>query len=95
VRLRLAATMHSGTACWGVLDGTGERWLVLPDRLQSEYEFQVNDSTTIKPVLADCTGVPGNTTPVKATIRDGAYATWPARGELYVDELVRAFQQRR
>jgi hypothetical protein len=95
VRLRLAATVEAGTACWGVLDGTGTRWLVLPDRLQSEYEFQVNDTGTVKPVLAECTGVPGNTTPVQATILDGSYATWPARGELYVDEMVRAFQQRR
>jgi hypothetical protein len=95
VRLRVAATVHAGTACWGVLDGTGTRWLVLPDRLQPEYEFQVNDSQTIKPVLADCTGVPGNTTPVQATIFDGGYATWPGRGVLYVDELVRAFQQQR
>lgn len=95
VRLRLAAEIQNGRACWGVLDGTGERWLVLPDRLEAEYEFQVNDSGTIKPVLADCTGAPRDVAPVKATIFDGSFATWPARGELYVDELVREFRRRR
>ena len=95
MRLRLAATIQNGRACWGVLDGTGQRWLVLPDRLETEYEFQVNDSRTIKPVLADCTGAPRDVAPVRATIFDGSFATWPARGELYVDELVREFRRRR
>lgn len=95
MRLRLAADVQNGRACWGVLDDTGKRWLVLPDRLAAEYEFQVNDSRTITPVLADCTGVPRDVAPVKATIFDGSSASWPARGELYVDEFVREFRRRR
>ena len=95
VRLRFDVTVQSGTACIGVLDGTGKRWLVLPDRLQTTYEFQVNDSRTIKPVLANCSGTPAGIVPITAVIRAGSYATWSERGELYVDQLMREYRQAR
>lgn len=95
VRLRFDLTIQTGTACIGVLDGTGKRWLVLPDRLQTIYEFQVNDSRTIKPVLANCSGTPVGIVPITAIIRDGSYASWSERGELYVDQLMREYRQAR
>ena len=95
VRLRFDITIQSGTACIGILDGTGKRWLVLPDRLQATYEFQVNDSRTIKPVLANCSGTPVGLVPITAVIRGGSYATWSERGELYIDQLMREYRQAR
>jgi hypothetical protein len=92
VRLRLDITVNSGTACIGVLDGTGKSWLVLPDRFQSAYEFQVNDSHTVKPVLANCSGSPSGIVPISAVIRDGSYARWSERGELYIDQLMREYR---
>ena len=95
VRLQLDISITSGTACIGVLDGTGKRWLVLPDRFQSTFEFQVNDSRTVKPVLANCSGSPAGIVPIEAVIRSGRYARWSERGELYIDQLMREYRQAR
>jgi hypothetical protein len=95
VRLQLDITVETGTACIGVLDGTGRRWLVLPDRFNATYEFQVNDSETIKPVLANCSGTPAGIVPINAVIRNGSYARWSERGELYVDQLMREYRRAR
>ncbi|MDP1571627.1 MAG: hypothetical protein Q8L86_16655 [Vicinamibacterales bacterium] len=92
VRIRPAITIQAGRACFGVLDGTEERWLVAPDALLPEYEFVVNDSATVKPVLANCNGTPEGIVPTEATIGDGSYALWPEREGLYVDELMREFR---
>lgn len=92
MRLRVPVTVSEGRGCLGVLDETEMRWLLAPDRLLPEYEFQVNDSRTVKPVLADCSGSPAAVTPLRAVIGDGSYALWSNREELYVDELVREFR---
>lgn len=91
MRIRFAVEVVSGTACLGVLDGTGMRWLVLPDKLQAEYEFQVNDSDTVKPVLANCSASPTGIVPIKAVIGPGSYALWSEREEPYTDLLIRMF----
>ena len=91
MRLRVPVTVTAGRGCLGVLDQSELRWLVAPDRLAPEYEFSINDSRTVKPVLADCSGSPAAVTPLRATIGDGSYALWSDRGELYVDQLMRAF----
>lgn len=95
MRIRVPVTVTAGRACFGVLDGTEERWLIAPDRLLPEYEFVINDSRTIKPVLANCNGVPDNIAPTRATIGPGSYASWPDREELYVDQLMREFRNAR
>jgi hypothetical protein len=92
MRLRVPITVTAGRGCLGVLDETELRWLLAPDRLLPEYEFLVNDSHTVKPVLADCSGSPSAVTPLRATISDGAYALWSERDELYVDQLMREFK---
>lgn len=95
MRLRVPVTVTSGRGCLGVLDQTELRWLVAPDKLAPEYEFSINDSRTVKPVLADCSGSPSAVTQLRATIGDGSYALWSDRGELYVDQLMRAFSDAR
>lgn len=92
MRLSVPVTVSEGRGCLGVLDGTELRWLLAPDRLLPEYEFQINDSRTVKPVLADCSGSPGAVTRLRATIGNGSYALWSNREELYVDQLVREFR---
>jgi hypothetical protein len=92
VQLRVPVTLTAGSACLGVLDGTGMRWLVAPDRLAPEYEFVVNDSTSVMPVLANCSSSPVGIVPIQATIGDGSYALWSDQEELYVDQLMRAFR---
>lgn len=92
MRLRVPVSVSDGRGCLGVLDETEMRWLVAPDRLLPEYEFTVNDSRTVKPVLADCSGPPGAVTKLRATIGNGAYAMWSNKEELYVDQLVREFR---
>lgn len=91
MRIRFAMTIVSGTACLGVLDGTGMAWLVVPDKLQAEYEFQINDSDTVKPVLANCSSSPTGIIPIKAVIGPGSYALWSEREEPYTDLLMRMF----
>lgn len=91
MRLRVPVTVTAGRGCLGVLDETDMRWLVPPERLSPEYEFTINDSRKVKPVLADCSGGPGAVVPLRATIGNGSYALWSTKGELYVDQLVRAF----
>lgn len=91
MRIRFAVKVVSGTACLGVLDGTGMRWLVLPEKLETEYEFQVNDSATVKPVLANCSSSPTGIVPIKAVIGPGSYALWSEREEPYTDLLMRMF----
>ena len=95
MRLRVPVAVAEGRACLGVLDGTEERWIVAPDRLMPEYEFQINDSTTVKPVLANCSGSPKDVVPVQATIGDGSYALWSDKEDLYVDQLMREFRNAR
>lgn len=92
LRLRVPVTVQAGRACFGVLDGTEERWLIAPDHLLPEYEFVINDSRTVKPVLANCNGTPQDIAPTRATIGDGTYALWDDREELYVDQLMREFR---
>jgi hypothetical protein len=91
LRLRVPVTVTAGRGCLGVLDQTELRWLVAPDKLASEYEFTINDSRTVKPVLADCSGSPAAVSQLRATIGDGSYAVWSGQDELYVDQLMRAF----
>lgn len=91
MRLRVPVTVTAGRGCLGVLDQTELRWLVAPDQLAPVYEFSINDSRTIKPVLADCSGSPAAVAQLRATIGDGSYALWSDRDELYVDQLMRAF----
>ncbi len=91
MRIRFAVTIVSGTACLGVLDGTGMSWLVVPDKLQAVYEFQINDSDTVKPVLANCSSSPTGIIPIKAVIGPGSYALWSEREEPYTDLLMRMF----
>jgi hypothetical protein len=95
IRLHFSITVHSGTACLGVLDGTGMRWLVVPDRLGDEYDLQVNDSETIKPVLANCSSSPDGIVPIKATIGPGRYEVWADDEAPYVDQLMNLYRQRR
>jgi hypothetical protein len=92
MRIRVPLTVSAGRGCLGVLDGTELRWLLAPDSLREEYEFQINDSRTVKPVLADCSGSPAAVVPMRATIGDGWYALWSDRDELYVDQLIREFR---
>jgi hypothetical protein len=92
MRIRVPMTVTAGRGCLGVLDGTRLRWLLAPDSLRDEYEFQINDSRTVTPVLADCSGSPANVVPMRATIGDGWYALWSDRDELYVDQLMREFR---
>jgi len=91
MRIRVPIAVTEGRACLGILDGTGERWLVAPDRMLPEYEFTINDSRTVMPVLANCSAS-GNIVPIQATIGDGNYALWSDQEELYVDQLMRAFR---
>lgn len=95
MRLRVPVTVTGGRGCLGVLDQTELRWLVAPDRLAPEYEFSINQSRTVKPVLADCSGSPAAVSQLKATIGDGSYALWSDRDELYVDQLMQAFADAR
>lgn len=92
MRLRVPITVTSGRGCLGVLDETELRWLLAPDRLLPEYEFPINDSRTVKPVLADCSGSPAAVTQLRATIGDGSYAVWSTRDQLYVDQLMQEFR---
>lgn len=92
MRIRFAVKVEAGTACLGVLDGTGMSWLVVPDKLQSVYEFQINDSETVKPVLANCSSSPTGIIPIKAVIGPGSYALWTEREEPYTDLLMRMFR---
>jgi hypothetical protein len=92
MRIRVPLTVSAGRGCLGVLDGTELRWLLAPDSLREEYEFQINDSRTVKPVLADCSGSPAAVVPMRATIGDGWYALWSDRDELYVDQLICEFR---
>lgn len=92
LRLRIPIAVSAGRGCLGLLDGTGERWLIAPDRLLPEYEIVLNDSETVRPVLADCSLEAGKVVPVQATIGDGTYALWSDKEELYVDQLMRAFR---
>lgn len=92
MRLSVPVTVSEGRGCLGVLDETELRWLLAPDRLLPEYEFQINDSRTVKPVLADCSGSPGAVTRLRATIGNGSYVLWSDREELYVDQLMREFR---
>lgn len=93
--LRIAVTVTSGTGCIGVLDATGMRWLVAPDRLQPQYEFQINDSNQVRPVLADCSTSPTGVVPMQASIGAGSYTLWSEQEELYVDQLMRARRDHR
>lgn len=95
MRIRFSVRILSGTACLGVLDGTGMAWLVLPDRLQTTYEFQVNDSRTVKPVLANCSPSPDGIVPIRAIIGPGSYAVWSEREPPYVEELMRLYREGR
>ena len=95
MRLRIPVTVTAGRGCLGVLDETLLRWLLAPDRLLPEYEFPVDNNHTVMPVLADCSGSPTTVTPLKATIGNGTYAVWSDRDELYVDRLMREFENAR
>lgn len=92
MRIRVPVTVTAGRVCLGVLDGTEQGWLVVPDRLLPEYEFDVNDNRTVKLVLANCNGSPDNSVAVRATIGDGSYTLWSDREESYVDQLMREFR---
>ena len=46
-------------------------------------------------LLANCSGTPVGIVPITAIIRDGSYASWSERGELYVDQLMREYRQAR
>jgi len=92
MRIRVPVTVTAGRACLGVLDGTEQGWLVAPDRLLPEYEFDVNDNRTVKLVLANCNGSRDNSVAVRAMIGDGNYVLWSDREESYVDQLMREFR---
>jgi hypothetical protein len=92
MRLRVPVTVTQGRGCLGVLDETLMRWLLAPETLLPEYEFTINDSSFVMPVLADCSGAPNLVKPFRATIGDGSYALWSTTDELYVDQLVDAFR---
>lgn len=93
MRIRFSVRVLSGTACLGILDGTGMAWLVVPERLQPVYEFQVNDSRTVKPVLANCSPSPEGIVPIRAAIGPGAHAAWFDREPPYVDLLMRLYRE--
>lgn len=92
VRLRVPVTVTAGSACLGVLDGTGMRWLVAPDRLLTEYEFVAGEGPTVLPVLANCSGFPTDVVPIQAVIGPAIYAVWSDTTELYIDQLMRGFR---
>jgi len=92
MRLRVPVTVSAGSACIGVLDGTGMRWLVAPDRLAPEYEFSAGDGPTVMPVLANCSGFPTDVVAIQAVIGPSTYALWSETNDLYVDQLMRGFR---
>lgn len=91
-RLRVPVTVSAGSACLGVLDGTGMRWLIAPDRLSPQYEFSITDGDTVMPVLANCSGFPTDVVPIQAVIGPSTYAVWPETDGLYIDQLMREFR---
>jgi len=93
LRLRVPVTVTSGSGCLGVLDETKQHWLVAPDRLLPEYEFTVDGSRTLTPVLADCSASGAPVAALHAIIGNGTYASWSDQQELYVDELMREYRK--
>ena len=88
----LKVTVSQGTACLGVLDEAGKKWVVVPDQLQPQYEFLITDSRVVRPVLADCSTSPEQIVPIVASIGPGRYAISSDADELYVDLLMRAWK---
>jgi hypothetical protein len=54
IRMRLDVTREQGRVCVGVLDRDTDSWIVAPDILAQEYEFDSAASTDVRIVISNC-----------------------------------------
>jgi hypothetical protein len=93
VTLRLELAVERGRVCAGVLDATQQKWIVVADRLASEYAFDVGTSPGFCVVLANCNGRAEGNEATRFTLVSSGYAV--ADEGLYADRLVDMSQRHR
>lgn len=89
VTLRLPVTAEKGQVGIGVLEKSGQTWLVAPDSVKREIVFNTGNNTGFIVVVANYFPQPSATEPSRFTILKGAYSTM-SRQEYYTDLLVKS-----
>jgi hypothetical protein len=54
ISLHVAYSVERGRACVGVLDARERTWLVTPNQLSSDYQFESGDNERVRVVIANC-----------------------------------------
>jgi hypothetical protein len=74
VMLSLQGKIEQGKVCLGILDQTGQAWLVSPAEPKMEYRFNSNDNQAIQLVVANCNTKNTGNEPSRFMIYSGSYA---------------------